>query len=158
MIKSNNIADLRVAAHTVGLVASGLMKRGDTARARELRVIAQYLGDGQSLGDGQPADQGASQTPDSAFPTAPQGSASFDPSQESLAPRDGQHPGIAPFAKQKGMTDPRMIHTVSMTLTAPPEVAETDMLNYILGMRDKLGVDATNVQWSKKEQKPQAVS
>ena len=166
--KTNQITDRRAASQAVTRVANSLYKRGDQSRAQELRSIAQFLGGGEFLGGAGGVGQDRMSEGGGDFQVnlrdgggQPQGQA-FNPSQDTAQmsgpPRDGEHPGIQPFAKHspQSQTNTNLIHTVSMTLTAPPDVTETDMLNYILGMRDKLGVDASNVQWSKKEQKIQA--
>ena len=160
MSNYKQITNRVAAAEAVKRVASSLMKRGDTARAKELTTIAQFLGGGDFLGGAGSVGQDRAAEGD--FQVNLRDGGGFDPSQDTMqmsgpmggGHRDGEHPGIQPFAKHspQSQTNPTVVHTVSMTLTAPPEVTETDMLNYILGMRDKLNVDASNVQWSKKEQ------
>jgi hypothetical protein len=170
--RTNQIATRAAAAQTVNRVAQTLAQRGDRARAAELTRIAQFLGGGDFLGNA--GGVGLDRAAEGDFQVSlrdGQGGGGFDPSQDVMQMgnpmggggadrRDGEHPGIQPFAKhrQQSQVNPHIIHTVSMTLTAPPDVTETDMLNFILKMRDELGVDATNVQWSKKEQAPNKVS
>lgn len=150
---TNKRQSIHEAAQTVLRVAQTLERKGDNKFGQELKVIAQFLDGTGSTGstmlvDGASGD-GLQREGDGIQETQ---MGRFDPSQEIVSARDGEHPIIQPFARHKEHTNPSVVHQVQVQFTAPEGVTETDMLNYILGIRDKLGVDASNVQWSKKEQ------
>lgn len=124
-------------------------------RAAELRKIAQFLGD-PNQGEGMIREfnpEGASQNPGVPFsPEALAGDYSMPVGQ----PRGG-HPDIEPFVNMKVDTQPqvddRAIHTLTLTLRAPREISEAEMMNYMLGMGEELGVDIDGFKWQKSEPK-----
>lgn len=66
------------------------------------------------------------------------------------------HPDIEPFVNmkvEKPMVDERETHTLTLTLKAPEDVSEAEMMNYMLGMGEKLGVDVDGFKWTKSEPK-----
>jgi hypothetical protein len=118
-------------------------------RAKELRRIAQFFGDtGQSTnmaggsGGYNPSFQNM----------ADEGDTADEGEQES-----SMNPGISSFVKmrpgEEPVVDDRKTHTCTVIFKAPDGVSEADMMNYILGIGDQLGVDVESFKWSKSEAK-----
>jgi hypothetical protein len=143
----NNTA---IMSQTISKVASKMKSLGHP-RSNEIERIAQYFGDmstsnyggtnmsgqnfGQGIQDFQPMSAGDN--------IASEG----DP--ESL------NPGISSFVKMKPgeepVVDDRRTHTCTVVFKASEEVSESDMMNYILGISNELGVDVGSFKWSKSD-------
>lgn len=125
---------------------AGKLESMNHPRAKELRRIAQFFGDsGQSTnmagGGLNPSFQNMADSGDT------------DESEDASS----MNPGISSFVKmrpgEEPVVDDRKTHTCTVIFKAPDGVSEADMMNYILGIGDQLGVDVESFKWSKSEAK-----
>ena len=73
------------------------------------------------------------------------------------------NPGIESFVKipeegEAPAIDDRDTHSCTIVFKAPKDVGEDQMMAYVLGMREALGVDASQFKWQKQEAKVAAPS
>jgi hypothetical protein len=107
-------------------------------RSADITRIAQYFGN---------------MMPMQTIPTS-----QFASEEEEEAPESaGLNPGISSYVKprQDGeqTVDNRKTHTCTVIFKAPDGVTEAEMMNYILGIGQELGVDVESFKWSKSEAK-----
>lgn len=148
-------------------VANKLARKG-VAHAETVYKIAQALQDLEN-GSFDPSgiinpEQSATQDFD---PSQGDMEQNFDPSQEI-----GGNDMVKPFASdsevsmetkvpiesfaqvpEKAPMSNVNVHTCTVTFKAHPDVKESDMMNFILGIGDKLGVEVDSFKWAKIYQK-----
>ena len=138
----------RTAAEKVEKVAQNL---GKHETAGELRKIAQLL-----LGESRTSQFNPMNFDPSNSFNVQQMSGPADPGLETQSNSSdpsgdgGLHPDIDSFVKVKEgpIENDLDQHTLSMTLEAPKDIKEHDMMNYMLGMEKSMGVRIVKFSWS----------
>jgi len=110
-------------------------------RSNDIMRIAQYFGNFMPNQQPMATSQFASEEPDM----------DMESEAESL------NPGISSYVKmrpgEEPVVDDRKTHTCTVIFKAPDGVTEAEMMNYILGIGQELGVDVESFKWSKSEAK-----
>jgi hypothetical protein len=118
-------------------------------RANEILRISQYINNFESpfQAPSSNMNQGMNQDFNPMFQQMASGDAG--------APEESLNPGISSFVKMKPgeepVVDDRKTHTCTVVFKAPDGVSEADMMNYILGIGQELGVDVGSFKWSKSD-------
>jgi len=117
-------------------------------RSAELTRIAQYFGDMSALA-------GSTNLADGGYGASVQTMSGAGDAGETS--KENLNPGISSYVKmrpgEEPMVDDRKTHTCTVIFKAPDGVSESDMMNYILGIGQELGVDVESFKWSKAEVK-----
>ena len=67
----------------------------------------------------------------------------------------GSVPPIESYVKHNQPSHPVQTHTATVAFAAPHGVSEADIMEYILGIADALGVKVESFKWSVQESKKQ---
>ena len=85
--------------------------------------------------------------------SAPQSTQAYSDEKDSGTPAHPDIPSYVNMDKDKPMVDERKTHVCTVTFKASPDVEESEMMNYILGIGDQLQVDVDGFTWKATEPK-----
>ena len=158
----NNKKRIIKASQNLRHVGQRMLDRKDN-RGNALFKIAQSLEDSAqtpqevlpgSPGANDPADVSMTMGDGQSLNSAPQSTKPY--SESGTGSNSGHHPDIPSYVnmdQQKPMVDARKTHVCTVTFKADNDVEESDMMNYILGIGDKLPVDVDGFTWKSSEAK-----